>query len=182
MKYVFATVGAVSLLATFAVGIGVRKAEAGGFMPVQIVNPAQLPALTRDVDRPEREPFQASASFQFPANASNNCQALAFVPAGKRLVVENISGSIYVGGWGGQQPDVFSRLWVAGQKSSQHFLVPTNSSYVIQGITYSLTNFGQSTRLYFDAEDTVSFCGWRTTTVTNQYGDASISGYLVDMP
>jgi hypothetical protein len=64
-------------------------------VPTSVVNPATMPALTSSVDDPGRIPYQRA---QQPATVCDNVGACVFnfpkVPAGHRLVIQHISGSL----------------------------------------------------------------------------------------
>src|SRR5688572_4259245 len=61
---------------------------------VQIANPESAPIAARDVDF-GRRPFHQSADFSFPDGAITRTTPIA-IPAGKRLVIEYVSGLLAV--------------------------------------------------------------------------------------
>jgi hypothetical protein len=143
---------------------------------VKINTDADHPVFVRDVDNPAREAFQHDITFTLPDNFSEVCSPLIAVPAGKRLVIEYVSGKATFPAADQKLRNFSIRTTVNGNQV-YHYLVPTATGIFNEYVA------GQQTRLYADANTLPHICVSRSNLndgiVTVQ---ASISGYLVDMP
>ena len=151
-KYSILAAAGVLILALIITAIGPKRVMAAlGYTPV------------RDVDNPGRHPFQIGLasfnSFRFT------------VPAGKRLVIENVSGNAFSFGvfrWVGL-------LSTAGGAFTSHLIPVTSAGLAGSGAnTYT---FGQVTTIYADPETDV-FCNGSD----DGLGFVAVSGHLVDLP
>ena len=143
---------------------------------------AQYSSPIHDVDNGARQPVQ----FNFGVAGSTSSVSVSGnayqVPAGKRLVIETITGKIIPasnGGAGVQSVDA-SIFVTQGGASTQHFLPfnPFNPSGYIMALPV---------RFYADAGTSVAFFLSRTDPsgqppVGAWGGTLSVSGYLVNLP
>ncbi len=136
---------------------------------IQVGNSASSPVPVRDVENPAREPF--SASLNCSNTTTNTCAGSISVLAGKRMVVEFVSGRVSVGS-GNELTSVFI---VTGGK--EHFLLAHKSPATpTSGTRFDVS---QPLRLYSDPGGDVSLhveiSGIGASTLIGR-----ISGYLVD--
>jgi hypothetical protein len=143
---------------------------------VKINTDADHPVFVRDVDNPAREAFQHDITFTLPDNFSEVCSPLVAVPDGKRLVIEYISGKATFPA-ADQKLRNFSIRTTLNGNQAYHYLVPGATGIFNEYV------IGQQVRLYADGNTLPHICVSRGTLndgiVTVQ---ASISGYLVDLP
>ncbi|MGB7069026.1 MAG: hypothetical protein WBD22_05985 [Pyrinomonadaceae bacterium] len=143
-----------------------------GTPTVQVGNSAAGPLLTRDVDRPTAQPFQAQAELNLD-DGQNHIDVQIPVPAGKLLVIEFISLN------GSAPPD--DQIYV-------NLLTRVAPDPLYRGhyIQYEKQDFGsfnhytanQMVRIYADPPSvTVRFSHFPATAVSF---NVNISGYLVD--
>jgi len=102
-------------------------------------------ALVRDVDNPALAPFVLDTTFNL--TTLNSQQLLVTVPAGKRLVIENVS---YVSG------GVSSDQLVYGSLRSSEFgaiavLMGINPPHAAASPGYTLQDGSQASKVYFDS-------------------------------
>src|SRR5262245_51844829 len=67
-----------------------------GTPTVTIGNAPTAPIPTRNVDEYDRQPFQQSIAVQLMAGEQSDISSTITVPAGKRLVIENVAGQVVV--------------------------------------------------------------------------------------
>jgi hypothetical protein len=166
---------AALLVATIGLTLG-RSVEAQGnaaqgSAPVTVVN---TPLPIRNVDAPELQPFRANAKTTFPT--LNTQFLLATVPAGKQLVVEEIS-------WGVAAPTgeqfVFGALR-AGESGPVVSRIQINPPHVSLVSEFILQDGSQPARLYFNAGEQV-WAAVSATTTTNVEMTIMISGHFIDL-
>ena len=140
-------------------------------------NAADAPLPTRDVDNAARQPFQRFLVDQINPGESNAGSRISFtVPEGKRLVIEYVSfiGVVPTG----QKLRVKVDAHAGGIGS--HHLTLTNEG-TFQGGTEDV-KASQLTHFYADPGTDV-FIGVARNSVNGTVGiNASVSGYLVDVP
>ena len=159
--YLWAAAGLLLLVGTLSV-IGPKRALAVlGYTPV------------RDVDNPGRHPFQIR---MFPignGNASTNFT----VPAGKRLVIEDIS--VFVSIAPGSTPEVTVLTSVGGAEAF-HFVPAAFAGALFSGDDsydgHALARF------YADPGSTVRADVHSNPGAASIQADMSVSGYLIDLP
>lgn len=143
---------------------------------VKINTDADHPVFVQDVDNPARQAFQQDITFTLPDNFSEVCSPLTVVSAGKRLVIEYISGKATFPAADQKLRNMSIRTTLNGNLV-YHYLAPTATGIFNEYVA------AQQVRLYADANTLPHICVSRGTLndgiVTVQ---ASISGYLVDMP
>ena len=176
-KHFVAALSGVTLLAVIGLAASrpAHSVSPGGPVPVQVVNNAAAPALTRDVDNGDRQPFQQPFTMDFNAgsndlNSSDN-PTLA-VPAGKRLVIETIS--VHRG---------FSARGVLNTEIDDR-LKGTLIAYVLPPVAANgAENPGilQPVRLYAEGDQAVVLRATRSDSTLPESVGVSISGYLVDL-
>jgi hypothetical protein len=119
--------------------------------PVTVENTASDPALVRDVDN-ARSPFQASCGIQTTSDSGAFTCQLATVAAGRRLVIETISGFLSVPqGVAPGAPSPFLQTTV-NAIAVNHYL--RSSLETISG--RDTRNYTENVRIYADAETTSS--------------------------
>jgi hypothetical protein len=152
---------------------------------VRVTNPATEPVLTSRVDEPARVPYQAQL-----VGATVTCDGGAFgtiscsgsisgAPAGKRLVVQQVSGSLLANTSPTNAQVVVETLAPA----AVYFAVPSISSVanVFGGVFHGYTSVFQSQQtVYIDGGSplfvTITLLG--STTAFN--GSITVTGYIVD--
>jgi hypothetical protein len=69
-------------------------------VPTTTTNPATNPALTSSVDDPGRVAYASTQSIPTTCAGVSFCSTINFpaVPTGHRLVVQHVSGSVFIGG------------------------------------------------------------------------------------
>jgi hypothetical protein len=143
---------------------------------VKIITDANHPVFVQDVDNPARQAFQQDISFILPDNFSEVCSPLTNVPAGKRLVIEYISGKATLPA-AEQKMRSFSIRTTINGNLVYHYVVPTATGIFNEYVA------GQQVRLYADANTLPHICVSRGNPNDGVVSvQASISGYLVDMP
>lgn len=177
---------ALSITLLSSSGAGAQQAEAQ--QAPQAKQPPPKPPTPVDIVRSDitlpvfdidngRQPFQASAHSVMAGATNGDFQTIAFVPAGKRLVIENISanGRVPAG-----QPflNLHISTNVANGGSKAHYLVMSQ-----QGSVGNTTWFAasQQVRLYADPGTSVTFSVFRVAAGPEGVVDVTISGYLIDV-
>src|SRR5262245_24189202 len=139
---------------------------------------AQQPPVVECVDQPALNPFQASAYVSFDAPV-NPFFATIQVPAGKRLVIQHVTGSIATIGTGLQAvanyPALVSLQTVFNASTVEHFLTPIFLGSL--GTTKQWT-LSQATRLYAEGLISVSVV---PKLATSGSATVTLAGYLVDI-
>ena len=130
------------------------------------------PALVRDVDTPALQPFRASLELTL---AALNTQALVTaVPAGKRLVIENLSWN---SGTATGTQLVFAALRL-NQFGATQQIFQINPQHASASTSFLLQDGAQRVKLYFEAGEEV----WLSATKNNG-GTATINvavqGYYI---
>jgi hypothetical protein len=154
---------------------------------VKVSNAPATAVFTRGVDDSARQVFQAEATITMADGATTGMARFLFannsqtVPAGKRLVIEDISARGSIPGGYGAAVHVLTRV---DTRAARHFLVLNGQGYSPFGVDRVTSN--QQVRVYADpgtnvdvvlALDSGIFGGLGTDILT-----ATISGYLVDVP
>jgi hypothetical protein len=140
---------------------------------VQITNAESAPVAVRDVDF-ARQPFHQSAEFSFPDGAITRTTSIT-IPAGKRLVIEYVSGLLVVPT--GQNITKITLGVTLDQQFANHFVArtPVGDS----GFDNELFSVSQQMRVYADGLFINIQRGSATGTAS---GTVTLSGYLVDIP
>jgi hypothetical protein len=147
---------------------------------VKVSNTATTPAFIRDADD-ARQAFQGEATVTMAAGATTATARVTTVPAGKRLVIEQITavGAISLVGGGGiatLQTRVDTRL-------ARHFINLNLQAFSAFSSFSARPIASQLARIYADAGSNVD--AFVTTDSPVGAGDVlivSVSGYLVDIP
>lgn len=143
---------------------------------VTVANPV-LPV--RNVDNPDRFPYQES-EFAFPCTANDACNLdFATVPDGKRLVVTNVNG--YVDVKNGTLPNCLVSSSFGGNNYATVF-VPTTKGTVSSNSTRMVLN--AQVLAYFGGGETPHlFCGLFGTGDSFPNGlNVSLVGHYVSLP
>jgi len=137
------------------------------------IDPA-APVLVRDVDNPARQPFEGSAFFALPFGQSQVFKPITTVPAGKVLVIEEVSAAARL--------SANDRLVTFAIYSSGpfHYLLPNDEGTDDSG--RHVFTVSQHVRFYFTEGMQVSCFVERTDTATQPGIDLSVFGYFVDKP
>jgi len=144
---------------------------------VSVINTPSSPVPTRDVDNAARQPFQVSVSGDFRDDHTEAVGQIS-VPAGKRFVIEYVTGAYVI---------------PSGEKitATDLSLLQNNSVTPVFGATFTGTDTGandifilsQLTRLYADAgTPSISIIGIRNSPSGTGQAFWTLSGYLVNLP
>ena len=164
LKYSLLAVAGIVLLAVVLSVIGPKRALAAlGYTPI------------RDVDNPARNPFQISTGNVFVLNR-NNSGNLDAVPAGSRLVIEQVSVTASVPSG---QSGFFSISTTAGG-NGESFVIPTTQRF-FDGSGTDILVATQSLRLYADPGTTPQVNFFRSSTAGFASFQGMISGYKVGL-
>lgn len=141
---------------------------------VNVVNNENRPIPVYDVDKPAIQPFQEELNFNFdPAHTGGGSSFV--VPAGKRLVIEFVSGNIHLEQ--GKATTFSISANVNGTTAPHRLLLNELWPWGIYSISY---NVSQNMKIYADplAEVLVYV---NNTEGGNGSVFVSVSGYLVDL-
>jgi hypothetical protein len=151
--------------------------------PVQVMNTSAAPALASSIDEPGRAPYVSSV-----LDLGKNC-GLGFecdfsftpVPAGHRLVVQELSGFIQFN----YSPTAWAEVFLSASGATS-----SEGQFIVNGTTFGTSSFGgtrasftQAFHGYFDAGDTpiISVQARNTTfPADNSTEVATLKGYLID--
>jgi len=149
--------------------------------PVTVVNTTANPVPVTITNSPAPDtPFQASLCYN--AGDTYTCAgwpSSLTVPAGKRLVVEFVSGGCRVDGTTGTIESVILRTYVGPVPPVVHHMTLTPVSPPVQ--TENKYTFTQQTRIYADPETEVVFSPVSSTMEPHRCF-VTISGHLVTAP
>ena len=157
---------AVLIIAALVISLAtdLRRAVADEFKNVLVINSQAMPANVRDVDNAARQPLYFDGSYT--------------VPAGKRLVIENISLGV--------RSPTPSKLVLALKSDNilLHQFFPTFIGTFIAGPGGDVYVYGlsQETRAYIEENKVVSIALWSFTGGDPSIDHAGVTGYLVDIP
>jgi hypothetical protein len=166
--------GSVSVTNTPTVNVG--PGATVGIDPsgnaVQVANPETAPVAVRDVDF-GRQPFHQSANFSFPDGSITRSTSIS-IPAGKRLVIEYVSG--HLGVPAGQNITKIALGVTLNQQFADHFIIRTPIGDSGLGNEF----FGASQQMRVYADD-LFINVQRNSPNGTAGGTVTISGYLVDV-
>jgi hypothetical protein len=135
-------------------------------------NPATSPVFVRDVDNVgARQVVSQSIAFNM-GNASGNCGGMLNVPAGKRLVIENVSANLFI-----QGPPRPLSIGLTQVSAPNTFIdIPLIDKGIVS--TYNVGVASQQTHIYTDTsiEACVSLSGPSGANVS-----VEVNGYLTDI-
>jgi hypothetical protein len=177
MKIVLAMT--LTLVGTMSAIPGARAADV---KDVRVVNAPDEPVPVKGKVHiaPSRQVFQKDVSVEVPAGTLTAATTFA-VPAGKRLVLEFVSGSTRV--------DVselvrVNVLTTAGGDFVSHTVAPSVYRRELAAVAHQdfIVSFSQSLRLYADPDSTVTVTATRSENeeITPTFFALAVSGYLVD--
>jgi hypothetical protein len=173
-------------LATNANTVQIGNTPTVGISPdansVKISNTASSAAFVRDVDEGARQPYQGEATITLADNANVGMATLLTVPAGKRLVVEQVSARVTVPG--GFQAVVFVETRV-NNVPARHFLDVNFQPFSPFGL--DRVSVTQLMKFYADPGTPVAVAIYMDSGLPPGLGGlqtvvASVSGYFVDVP
>ncbi|HTF25821.1 MAG TPA: hypothetical protein VK937_18210 [Candidatus Limnocylindria bacterium] len=163
----------------------------GAPQPVFFSNTTATPLFTRDVDNPVRQPVFGScdAINLSPVNGFVSCDIsfisptsnFSSVPAGKRLVIEFVSGEADVPT--GTKPLEFGiRTSLGNGYTDIDFVTTFQGTTNINGIPLDEYKVGQQTRIYEGTNATVHAEVSASDTTSNPYSIfVTVTGYLVNV-
>jgi hypothetical protein len=148
---------------------------------VKVVNSSNEPVPVRDLEEALREPFLKKISIPIAGGQTSNSASIA-VPAGKRLVIESVSGGTFL--LKGQALYVLLSTDVTGDLAFDGtlYLLGNNIQF---NTNQDLSGFTQQVRLYSTSIVAITACR-AGGAATNFSGDinvqVTVSGYLLDKP
>jgi len=150
-----------------------------GTPTVNFGNTAANPLFVRNPDEPGRNPYQERKSFTFTSTDScggNNCDVtFGLVPAGKRLVVTDVSGEL-----GLQGGASLLRIFLGTSIPNMRVNIPTNLESVSGAIQFR--QFNQQVHLYVEASNAPEVTFELSTNPGNFFQSVALAGYYVNLP
>jgi hypothetical protein len=146
-----------------------------GPQDVNVINPTSSPVAVRNVDNAARQPFQSH--IQCSLNGTSACEGTMTAPSGKELVIEFVSIDLFADSGVLAYPP---RLAVPQGGSQELYFFPLpqqiddGSEVVFVGV--------HQTRLYVAPSGEVQLHCALSRSVSLGACDATISGYLVEVP
>jgi hypothetical protein len=157
----------------------------GGLPPLTFPSGATLaignspsnPVPIHDVDR-DQEPYNSGIARNcFFAGAQ--CQLeVTTVPAGKRLVIEHVSGEILTAP-GTQVDAAIVQLLPSGATTGPEMIVVPQLVFADASQGRAIYAFNHPTKLYFDQNQTVLFSVYSPGATSNQGAGVSVTGYFM---
>jgi hypothetical protein len=142
------------------------------------------PALTRDVDNGAFQPFRSGIFTSLVAAEGYKFVDAYTVPAGKRLVIENVS----VWGLGATTDFLLTGVWlsVPGANPPTYVLLDPNSTErtLIGGGTQALSSYNRVVKLYYNPGETIRaevFTEGATGPNAYKLVNIYLNGYLVNL-
>ena len=176
-KLLFTALGILGVVVVFVNNNRIGAQNRSGGAPVTVENTASELALVRDVDN-VRAPFQTSCGIQTTSDAGAFTCQLATVAAGKRLVIETISGFLSVPqGVAPGAPSPFLQTTM-NAIAVNHYL--RSSLETISG--RDIRTYTENVRIYADAGTNVLVKAATDATGNSGNGTFTISGYIVPAP
>ena len=169
----------IILLAAMSVA-GVAASSTSTRSPEVTVGNTLAQPVPVNVISPVRSPFQQNVSVSIPAGSLSGSVSFA-VPAGFRLVVEYVSGSVRVSDKELVRVNIATSVsgtsvshTIANNVYRRDFEAPVGDDFIV--------SYGQSLKLYADPGSTVSVTATRSENgeITPTLFALSLSGYLVD--
>jgi len=142
---------------------------------VNIINPTSSPVPVRDVDNAARQPFQSH--IQCSLDGTNACDGTMTAPSGKEFVVEFVSIDLFADSGVMAYPP---RLSVPQGGSQEFYFFPLPQQ--IDDGSEAVFVGAQQTRLYVGSSGEMQLHCALSRAVSLGACNATISGYLVDMP
>ncbi len=147
--------------------------------PVAKKTPPVKPACTPvcEVNNPDKHPFQASVEISLPAGTEGQ-NGFVTVPAGKRLVIQYVSGQAFLPS--GQKALFSVIVSLQGQSvGTTHYL---ESTAIGPFGSQDCFQCGRMVQLYADAGNTVMLRTDRDSPTSTGLSRMSLSGHLVSVP
>ncbi|MGB0036707.1 MAG: hypothetical protein WBP79_14645 [Candidatus Acidiferrales bacterium] len=176
----------VTLFAFSAAVMAPRAARAVVSTIVTVANTAANPVPNSDVDNGARQPFQQQFSIGVPDGSNEGFQDSITVPAGKRLVVEFVSGEIFLPT--NQQPRIeICTLANSGftDHATHHILATLQQPISFLPATGNDTStwvFSQSTEIYADPGTSLTMEVLKNSNSGAASFFLTISGHFVNLP
>lgn len=159
------------------------QAPSGGTTNVVVTNTTAQPVPVKEQNNPAFQPFQITVQPYVSAGQAYN-YAFVPVPAGKRLVIEQVSGAAFASG---VLSGTVARMTVIGSVgSSPNIFVPM--SFVGNNpASQPIFAASQPIRMYVDGGTSFSVLIHRSADINGGYSGSlsstiSVVGYLVDIP
>lgn len=174
---ILAAVGLCAIAVIVSVGLSRPSHSAGGAVAVQVTN---SPLPVTDAGSPAQQQYQTSASFT-PQKSSEEFLQQITVPAGKRLVIQGVSLTIYNIA-STDHPQVAIHTSVGGTQNDQIVALPTLLDAANGRADYVLPQ--QAVTFYADSNSyvTISVAGLSASDFTSSSVYGGITGYLVNVP
>jgi hypothetical protein len=142
---------------------------------VNVINPTNSPVPVRDVDNAARQPFQSH--IQCSLDGTNSCDGTITAPSGKELVIEFVSIDLFADSGVMAYPP---NLAVPQNGSQEVYFFPL--ALQIDDGSEAVFVGAHQTRLYAAASGEVQLHCAVAQSVSLGACNATISGYLVDLP
>jgi hypothetical protein len=149
-------------------------------LPAAPASAQTRPALVRDVDNGALQPFRTLIASSLAANETQKVVDGPVVPAGKRLVIENVSVWIFTNG-----TDVATGVWltVPGANPPTFALMdPDSTERKNVGGTSFVTAYNRTVKLYFNPGETVQSNVFFNGTSGIKLANIYLNGYYVNLP
>jgi hypothetical protein len=164
---------------------GTSTVQVSGTTNVHVQNDSTAPVIVQDVSTPKRTLFQANATFpDQPFTGNGTATGTIAVPAGKRLVIEHVSGRGVIPNGAAQPFFYFTISTTVGGVSVEHFL-DVSKPFVFQNQTgtSSVHAVSQEMKLYADPGSTIQVSVLSFSQIGNIISiNFAVSGYLEDAP
>ena len=142
---------------------------------VNIINPTSSPVPVRNVDNAGRQPFQSH--IQCSLDGTNACNGTLTPPSGKELVIEFVSIDLFADSGATAYPPALT----VPQGGSQEIYFFPLAQQIDDGSEVVFVGVHQ-TRLYAGPSGDVQLHCALSRSVSLGACDATISGYVVDVP
>lgn len=155
---------------------------AAALLTITVPGFAQYSTPTRDVDNAARQPVTYRVNV--PANTDNSFSFILLpqnVPAGKRLVVEQVTGNILLPP-GQRIVDMTLTCTTNGTQAVHHIRFDTPIPGGLTSPSYDFSMTTMAVRLYADPSTGVNLAIQRNAISLTWFGDITVSGYLVNLP
>ncbi len=165
---------------------GTSSVQVSGTTNVHVQNDSTAPVIVQDVSAPKRTPFQASATFpDQPFTDSGTATGTIAVPAGKRLVIEHVSGRGVVPIRDTDPYFYFTISTTVGGVSIEHPMdVPKPFNFQCGGCLNGVNSvhaISQEMKLYADPGSTIQISVLAFNPIGNIISISfAVSGYLED--